>query len=280
MRPSPPGTGSWTCDALQGYGEHVGPLWSDGEGALALLVEPRHTNITGRIHGGMAMGLVSIALTQAAQAAKPGEALDLLTQQSELIDSAQPGTWLVAETQVLRSTRTMVFVNARLFDGERVLMNASAVFQLRPGAPVAPRTTAAPLALPPGYALREPVDEFSAHVGTLYERIDEHGERFGGFHIGPQFLAAGGGDEIDTGMLFMLVDLFLGRCVRIASGSVCVTVGMGVSRLAPMRLGDWLDFDSRAEGQTGEALVATGHFRLNGRPVMSATSLWKMVGKK
>ena len=46
------------------------------------------------------------------------------------------------------------------------------------------------------------------------------------------------------------------------------------------RLGDWLDFDSRAEGQTGEALVATGHFRLNGRPVMSATSLWKMVGKK
>ena len=124
MRPSPPGTGSWTCDALQGYGEHVGPLWSDGEGALALLVEPRHTNITGRIHGGMAMGLVSIALTQAAQAAKPGEALDLLTQQSELIDSAQPGTWLVAETQVLRSTRTMVFVNARLFDGERVLMNA------------------------------------------------------------------------------------------------------------------------------------------------------------
>ena len=81
-------------------------------------------------------------------------------------------------------------------------------------------------------------------------------------------------------MLFMLVDLFLGRCVRIASGSVCVTVGMGVSRLAPMRLGDWLDFDSRAEGQTGEALVATGHFRLNGRPVMSATSLWKMVGKK
>ena len=28
MRPSPPGTGSWTCDALQGYGEHVGPLWS------------------------------------------------------------------------------------------------------------------------------------------------------------------------------------------------------------------------------------------------------------
>ena len=123
-------------------------------------------------------------------------------------------------------------------------------------------------------------NELEQALDSLQGLIDEHGERFGGFHIGPQFLAAGGGDEIDTGMLFMLVDLFLGRCVRIASGSVCVTVGMGVSRLAPMRLGDWLDFDSRAEGQTGEALVATGHFRLNGRPVMSATSLWKMVGKK
>lgn len=280
MRAAPPAPGDWTTEGLTGYGRHVGPLWCDGQGALALQIEPRHTNITGRIHGGMAMGLVSMALAQAAQAARPGAALDLLSQQSELIDSAQIGAWVVVQTQVLRSTRTMVFVSARLLEGERVLLNASAVFQLRPDAPAALRTIAAPLAVPPGYALREPVDEFSAHVAPVYERIDEHGERFGGFHIGPSFLSANGGDEIDTGMLFLLADLFLGRRVRLASGSVCVTVGMGLTRLAPMRLGDWLDFDSRAEGQVGEALVATGHFRIHGRPVMSATSLWKMVGRK
>ena len=95
MRPSPPGTGSWTCDALQGYGEHVGPLWSDGEGALALLVEPRHTNITGRIHGGMAMGLVSIALTQAAQAAPFDQPFVALAQAYADRDAAAAARWRV-----------------------------------------------------------------------------------------------------------------------------------------------------------------------------------------
>ena len=34
--------------------------------------------------------------------------------------------------------------------------------------------------------------------------------------------------------------MFLGRRARTLSGSVCVTVGMGISRLAPVRLGDAL----------------------------------------
>ena len=44
----PPGPGSWTCDGLQGYARHVGPIWCDADGALALRIEERQTNITGR----------------------------------------------------------------------------------------------------------------------------------------------------------------------------------------------------------------------------------------
>jgi acyl-coenzyme A thioesterase PaaI-like protein len=81
-------------------------------------------------------------------------------------------------------------------------------------------------------------------------------------------------------MVLMMADLFLGRRARTLSGSVCVTVGMGISRLAPVRLGDALEVESHTEGQHGETLVVSGRFRVNSLPVFSATSLWKMVEKK
>lgn len=55
---------------------------------------------------------------------------------------------------------------------------------------------------------------------------------------------------------------------------------MGISRLAPVRLGDALEVESHTEGQHGETLVVSGRFRVNSLPVFSATSLWKMVEKK
>jgi len=47
---------------------------------------------------------------------------------------------------------------------------------------------------------------------------------------------------------------------------------MGISRLAPVRLGDALEVESHTEGQHGETLVVSGRFRVNSLPVFSATS--------
>ena len=280
----PPGSGAWTAEGLQGYGRHVGPIWSDAGGALALRIEDRHTNITGRVHGGMAMGLASMALTQAAQraarAARPGTQATLLTLNTELIDSAQVGDWLFTEAHVVRTTRTMIFVTGGLRSGERVLLTASAVYQIEAEAPQGRPRRGSAMALHPDHAVREPVDPFSAHVGPLHVRHDAQGEPVGGLQVSPACLDARGGDEIDAGMVLMVADLFLGRRARTESGSVCVTVGMGISRLAPVRMGDALEVDSHTEGQQGENLVVTGRFRVNGLPVFSATSLWKMVEKK
>lgn len=280
----PPGPGTWTCDGLQGYALHVGPLWCDASGALALRIEERHTNITGRVHGGMAMGLASMAMAQAAlraaRAVRPGGKATLLSLHTELIDSAQTGDWVFTDAQVVRTTRTLVFVNGGLRSGERVLMTATAIYQIDAGAAVGAPGAPVPMALHPNHVVREPVDAFSAHVGPFHVRNDERGEPVGGLQVKPVSLDSQGGNEIDTGLMLMMADLFLGRRARTLSGSVCVTVGMGISRLAPVRLGDVLEVDSHTEGQQGETLVVTGRFRVNGLPVASATSLWKMVEKK
>ena len=280
----PPGDGAWTREGLQGYGLHVGPIWCDANGPLALRIEERHTNITGRVHGGMAMGLASMGLARAAhgaaRAARPGSRATLLNLNVELIDSAQVGDWLFTEAIVQRTTRTMVFVAGGLRSGERTVLTASAVYQIEAEASPSRLRASETMALHPDHSVREPVDAFSAHVGTFHVRADAQGEPIGGLQVLPDCLDARGGDEIDAGMVLMMADLFLGRRARTLSGSVCVTVGMGISRLAPVRLGDALEVESHTEGQHGETLVVSGRFRVNSLPVFSATSLWKMVEKK
>ena len=280
----PPGDGAWTREGLQGYGLHVGPIWCDANGPLALRIDERHTNITGRVHGGMAMGLASMGLARAAQgaarAARPGSRATLLNLNVELIDSAQVGDWLFTEAIVQRTTRTMVFVAGGLRSGERTVLTASAVYQIEAEASPSRLRASETMALHPDHSVREPVDAFSAHVGTFHVRADAQGEPIGGLQVLPDCLDARGGDEIDAGMVLMMADLFLGRRARTLSGSVCVTVGMGISRLAPVRLGDALEVESHTEGQHGETLVVSGRFRVNSLPVFSATSLWKMVEKK
>ena len=280
----PPGDGAWTREGLQGYGLHVDPIWCDANGPLALRIEERHTNITGRVHGGMAMGLASMGLARAAQgaarAARPGSRATLLNLNVELIDSAQVGDWLFTEAIVQRTTRTMVFVAGGLRSGERTVLTASAVYQIEAEASPSRLRASETMALHPDHSVREPVDAFSAHVGTFHVRADAQGEPIGGLQVLPDCLDARGGDEIDAGMVLMMADLFLGRRARTLSGSVCVTVGMGISRLAPVRLGDALEVESHTEGQHGETLVVSGRFRVNSLPVFSATSLWKMVEKK
>ena len=280
----PPGDGAWTREGLQGYGLHVGPIWCDANGPLALRIGERHTNITGRVHGGMAMGLASMGLARAAQgaarAARPGSRATLLNLNVELIDSAQVGDWLFTEAIVQRTTRTMVFVAGGLRSGERTVLTASAVYQIEAEASPSRLRASETMALHPDHSVREPVDAFSAHVGTFHVRADAQGEPIGGLQVLPDCLDARGGDEIDAGMVLMMADLFLGRRARTLSGSVCVTVGMGISRLAPVRLGDALEVESHTEGQHGETLVVSGRFRVNSLPVFSATSLWKMVEKK
>ena len=279
----PPGDGAWTREGLQGYGLHVGPIWCDANGPLALRIEERHTNITGRVHGGMAMGLASMGLARAAQgaarAARPGSRATLLNLNVELIDSAQVGDWLFTEAIVQRTTRTMVFVAGGLRSGERTVLTASAVYQIEAEASPSRLRASETMALHPDHSVREPVDAFSAHVGTFHVRADAQGEPIGGLQVLPDCLDARGGDEIDAGMVLMMADLFLGRRARTLSGSVCVTVGMGISRLAPVRLGDALEVESHTEGQHGETLVASGRVRVNSQPVFSATSLRKMVEK-
>ena len=105
----------------------------------------------------------------------------------------------------------MVFVAGGLRSGERTVLTASAVYQIEAEASPSRLRASETMALHPDHSVREPVDAFSAHVGTFHVRADAQGEPIGGLQVLPDCLDARGGDEIDAGMVLMMAALFLGR---------------------------------------------------------------------
>lgn len=275
----PPLDGDWELPGFAGFAAHNGPIWRDaGSGDLGMHVAHERTNTAGRLHGGMEMSLQALALTQAAQGARPQEGVQLLTLNCELLDSAGPGDWVTACARVERSTRTLVFVTGRIRSGDRVLMTASGVFAVT--APEADTRSELADAAPPGWSVQQPLTPFCAHVGALYERFDAAGERFGAVRVCRRHLRADGSDDIDSGMLLMLADLYLGRRARLSMGGPCVTLGMTLSQSAPIRLGDLVEIDSSFQGRAMDAGFVTGSLRIGGAQVGTLTSSWKKVNRK
>jgi acyl-coenzyme A thioesterase 13 len=112
--------------------ELIGPLYCRGEGAdlaIGLVVEAKHCNARGTVHGGILATVADIALgyTMAFSSAPPAN----LVTASLTIDfagSAKLGDWLETRVDIQKQGRRMSFANCYIsVAGERIV-RASAVF--------------------------------------------------------------------------------------------------------------------------------------------------------
>jgi uncharacterized protein (TIGR00369 family) len=115
----------------------VGPvlqrLSSDGRVAVALLVEPRHLNGRGTLHGGLLTALGDVALGRsAALLTDPPSALVTVTLTAHFVRPVRPGTWLTVSATALRDTRSMVFAQGEATADGTAVAALDAVFR-RPG---------------------------------------------------------------------------------------------------------------------------------------------------
>ncbi|MBA2962370.1 MULTISPECIES: PaaI family thioesterase [Ramlibacter] len=103
----------------------VGPLWARGSGAqceYGFVVERKHISRFSRLHGAMVMWLADKAMSMAAwEAAGQPEQFATLQLDTQFIRVVQEGAFVHAQCEVVRRTRSIVFVKATLLsDGEPV----------------------------------------------------------------------------------------------------------------------------------------------------------------
>lgn len=118
-----------------GFMEGAGPIYvrrdPEGRAAFGLLVEPRHCNAKGMCHGGMLAALTDVVLGIGGleQAGVKGFFITIsLTQ--DFLAPVPLGSWLEAEVDLLRRTRTTMFVQGVFRARGEAALRASGVFRL------------------------------------------------------------------------------------------------------------------------------------------------------
>ncbi len=117
----------------EGYPALIGPFFArrEGEGwRYGFLAEPRHRNMGGVVHGGMLMSFADDVLgitVWAAAGRKPCTTVQLNTH---FIAPARVGDFVEGRAEVLRATRSVVFVRGVLTVGERTIAHADGVWKI------------------------------------------------------------------------------------------------------------------------------------------------------
>ncbi|MBG6286381.1 PaaI family thioesterase [Pseudomonas nitroreducens] len=110
----------------------LGPFLVRGEGdslEVGLLLDERHTNSRGGVHGGILATLADIGMGYAmAFSGQPPQPLVTASLTLDYVSSAQVGDWLSIRLLHSRRGRQMAFANALLSVDDKVVAQASAVF--------------------------------------------------------------------------------------------------------------------------------------------------------
>lgn len=117
-----------------GFNLFAGPVWrlpAEGETRrFALLVEQKHMNSSGSLHGGVLMTLADIAMSQTSRAASGAESCSTVSLTCDFIGPGKLGDVIEARVRVTRQTRTMIFLSADIVCGERVLAVATGLWKI------------------------------------------------------------------------------------------------------------------------------------------------------
>ena len=132
---------------------------------------------------------------------------------------------------------------------------------------------------PDGFEQAALGDPFEAHVGPLFERDEEDGTRAAAFYVDERHLNEFG--ELHEGMLMTFADAFLGGAVnRATQGRSCVTLSLQASVTGSAKAGDLVTCRTWVDRKTRAIVFASGHFTVGEETVMTATSLWKVLGER
>jgi acyl-coenzyme A thioesterase 13 len=116
------------------FNELVGPFYVKRAGralAIGMLVEPKHQNSRGIVHGGMICTLIDFALGYAARyATDPPRNLVTTNLSVDFAANARPGDWIEARTDVMRSGTRVAFINCFVYLGELRIARGSGTFQV------------------------------------------------------------------------------------------------------------------------------------------------------
>ena len=119
--------------AATGFPELVGAFWSRRDGdtwRYGALADERHVNNRGVVHGGLLLTFAdhALGLTIWERIGRRNCATAQLN--FHFVDAAQPGEFLELDAEIVRTTRSMVFVRGTIRTGSRTVAAADGIWKI------------------------------------------------------------------------------------------------------------------------------------------------------
>ncbi len=122
----------------EGFIELVGPFWQHGvdKSRFCFLAEPRHHNRRGIVQGGMLVTFADRSLGTTVRSVNTDRPQATLQLDVHFIDAAFIGEVIEARCRVFRRTKSLVFVDAEILAGERLVATVKGMWKIMsPNAP-------------------------------------------------------------------------------------------------------------------------------------------------
>lgn len=114
----------------------VGPVWTHVEGdkrRFGFFVGQKHDNTQQRAHGGMIMTFCDEGMGSLASSMRPGEMLFTVSFDCHFTSGAAEGEFVEALCEVVRATRSLMFMRATCTVGDRVVATCSGIWKVLDG---------------------------------------------------------------------------------------------------------------------------------------------------
>ncbi len=128
-----PAAHGWEPYEDEGFIGLVGPLWQrpgdDGWPVFAFLAAPKHHNRRGVVQGGMLMTFADRSMGVTAWNAAGNQPHATIQLDVHFVEAVQIGDFVEARCEVVRRTRSLVFMRGTLVVGERTVATANGVWK-------------------------------------------------------------------------------------------------------------------------------------------------------
>jgi uncharacterized protein (TIGR00369 family) len=128
-----PAAAGWTLQQSAAFGTLVGPFWTRADGtepSLGVVVHEKHLNRAGNGHGGLMMTLADQAMALAARRATAGKPHATIELNIQFVGAVRLGDFIAAHAEVVRVTRSVIFMRAKMLVGQRVVATTNGIWKI------------------------------------------------------------------------------------------------------------------------------------------------------
>jgi uncharacterized protein (TIGR00369 family) len=128
-----PAAHGWEIVNNTPFGDLVGPIWKQEKGERlrwGFTVEPKHLNRAGNLHGGMLMTFADQSMAMTARKATGGKRHTTIELNTQFIGTVRLGQFVEAQAEVVRATRSLVFMQVKMYVADRIVVSANGIWKI------------------------------------------------------------------------------------------------------------------------------------------------------